>query len=249
MKLFILFMAAVLLTGCAAKKDNSTEGWSEATVAETTTTTETTETTTVTTAAVNDNRTYIAEWFYYCDIDENVQSRIIGVSYPKEGAKIGIDELSYVQILHYDFNGEVKVGELIVNDKLAKEVTEIFYELYKEKYPIASVKLVDEYGGDDETSMAANNTSMFNYRTVEGTNTLSMHGMGAAIDINPLYNPCVEKGDISPANGEPYADRSKDFPGKIDENDLAYKLFTKAGWTWGGHWNSLKDYQHFQKRV
>ena len=104
--------------------------------------------------------------------------------------------------------------------------------------------------------MLDNNTSCFNYRIVDGTDHLSKHALGCAIDINPFYNPYVVfgKGEnnetyISPAGSEIYADRSQDFPYKIDENDLCYRLFKEHGFTWGGSWNSCKDYQHFQKTV
>ena len=102
--------------------------------------------------------------------------------------------------------------------------------------------------------MEDNNTSCFNYRVVDGTNSLSKHALGRAIDINPFYNPYVvfdKNGTgetyISPGGSEIYADRSQNFPYKIDENDLCYKLFKEHGFTWGGNWNSSKDYQHFQK--
>ena len=114
--------------------------------------------------------------------------------------------------------------------------------------------MIDEYDGDDLASMEDNNTSCFNYRPVEGTSSLSKHALGLAIDINPFYNPYItynkdgsEK--ISPANASVYADRTASFPYKIDENDLCYQLFKEHGFTWGGHWNSCKDYQHFQKVV
>ncbi|MNN92049.1 hypothetical protein D3C81_2102610 [compost metagenome] len=75
--------------------------------------------------------------------------------------------------------------------------------------------------------------------------------MGLAVDINPLYNPCVEKINgktvVAPASGKKYTDRSLANEYYIKKNDICYKAFTKRGFTWGGSWNSLKDYQHFQK--
>ena len=101
--------------------------------------------------------------------------------------------------------------------------------------------------------MADNNTSCFNYRTVPGKSKLSNHSYGRAIDINPLYNPYVRTKDgkvlVSPQNAEEYADRSADFPYKIDREDLCYQLFTEHGFEWGGAWNSSKDYQHFEKKI
>lgn len=213
--------------------------------------------------------------FYYEDLSDELIARITGISYPMskeeadtfaipainilsegETALISYDDLCYLSVLHYDFNGEVQKGELICNKKIADDFIDIFYELYTQKYPIEKMKLIDEYNGDDTASMADNNTSCFNYRVVDGTSSLSKHALGCAIDINPFYNPYVvfhKNGTgetyISPSGSEIYADRSNSFPYKIDENDLCYKLFKEHGFTWGGDWNSCKDYQHFQKVV
>lgn len=172
----------------------------------------------------------------------------------EDGTDIAIsyDQLRYLSILYYDFNGEVQIGELICNESIADDLLEIFYELYLNQYPIEKVRLIEEYNGDDTLSMLDNNTSGFNYRIVDGTSNLSKHALGLAIDINPFYNPYVvyrKDGStyISPKGSEIYTDRSQDFPYKIDENDLCYQLFMERGFTWGGNWKTMKDYQHFQK--
>ena len=143
-------------------------------------------------------------------------------------------------------------SEMIVNQKIADDVLRIFQSLYENQYPIEKMVLIDEYGADDESSMNENNTSAFNYRTISGSSKLSNHSYGTAIDLNPKYNPYVKNASdgsvvCQPESGREYADRTKEFSYKIDTNDLAYKLFTQAGFTWGGNWNSVKDYQHFEK--
>ena len=97
--------------------------------------------------------------------------------------------------------------------------------------------------------MAANNTSAFNYRRVTGSKTLSRHSYGAAIDVNPLFNPYMDDGRIAPPEAAAYADRDREFPGKIDHDDLCYRLFIRNGWSWGGDWSGDKDYQHFSKDI
>ena len=200
-----------------------------------------------------DDTVTVAEGFGYMKLNDELKQRITGMSYPADDSDIAIsyDDLRYVKIKHYDFNGNVKDGELIVNKKLAKDVAKIFYELYQAKYPLESVRLVDDYGepGDDNLSMAANNTSAFNYRKVTGSKTLSRHSYGAAIDINPRLNPYIDGDRVAPENGTEYADRSKDFAGKIDHDDACYKIFIAHGWTWGGDWKGDKDYQHFSKDI
>lgn len=213
--------------------------------------------------------------FFYQPLTDSVVARITGISYPitqtlaptlsltavnvvPDDEKLAIDykDLRYMNVLYYDFQGEVQIGELICNKGIAQDLIEIFYELYLNEYQIEKIRLIDTYGGDDTASMLDNNTSCFNYRVVDGTNSLSKHALGCAIDINPFYNPYVvfnRNGNgetyISPAGSEKYADRTQNFPYKIDETDLCYKLFTAHGFTWGGNWNSSKDYQHFQKVV
>ena len=199
-----------------------------------------------------DGRVTWQEGFFYEPLSEEVKARITGISYG-EGCIVPYEDLRYLNILYVDFHGETQVGEIICNQAIAQDLVEIFYELYLAGYPLESVRLVDEFGGDDTLSMEHNNTSCFNFRVVDGTSNLSKHAYGLAIDINPLYNPYVTwpggKQRVSPAAAAPFADRSLDFPNKIDENDLCYQLFAERGFTWGGHWRTMKDYQHFQKAL
>lgn len=191
-------------------------------------------------------------WFTSSAIDDTVWERIRGVSYP-EDCPLSLDELCYLRLLHWDFDGNIRVGEMIVNREIEDAALEIFEELFESGYPIEKIRLIDEYGGDDEASMADNNTSCFNYRPIAGSSKMSAHSEGLAIDLNPLYNPYVKKRDDStlcrPAAAEAYLDRSADFPGKITKKDPAYRLFTSHGFTWGGSWKTVKDYQHFERRT
>lgn len=163
-------------------------------------------------------------------------------------------ELCLIRCLHCDMHGAVHKGELMVNRKIADKVMNIMKELYKAKYPIEKMRLVTEYDNDDEKSMTDNNTSAYNCRNIGGTKILSKHALGLAIDINPLYNPYVKKKsdgtlDVRPSAGKKYQKRHsvKDrLPYEIVKGDLCYRLFTEAGFTWGGNWRTLKDYQHFE---
>ena len=223
----------------------------------------------------SDDSIHFADGFFYQPLTDPVVAKITGISYPvsetiapalskqatnivsdEEILAISYDDLRYMNVLYYDFNGEVQTGELICNKGIADDLIEIFYELYQNEYQIEKIRLIDEYDGDDTASMLDNNTSCFNYRVVDGTSSLSKHALGCAIDINPFYNPYVvfdKNGSgetyISPEGSEIYIDRSQNFPYKMDENDLWYKLFKEHGFIWGGDWNSCKDYQHFQKVV
>lgn len=202
------------------------------------------------------NRVTLADGFFYEDIPEIIKDKMKGVSYPLDIDEdiICYDDLKYLNVLYVDFDGETQVGEIVCNAAIAEDLTEIFHELYKADYRIERIRLIDEYNADDNLSMEDNNTSSFCYRVVENTTRLSNHAYGMAIDINPFYNPYVvynsEGTRITPVGSEIYADRSDAVmnPYRIDKNDLAYKLFKEHGFTWGGDWNSCKDYQHFEKK-
>lgn len=191
------------------------------------------------------------EFFTIDEIDDATFARMYGKSF-KENCTLPRSELRYLHVLHYNLEGELMLGEMVCNRAIAGDLLEIFRTLYDARYPLGRMVLIDEYDADDERSMCTNNSSSFNFRFVAGTQRISKHGRGMAVDINPLYNPCVRtragKTFVEPAAGAPYADRTKDFPCKIDENDLCYKEFIRHGFEWGGHWRSLKDYQHFEKK-
>lgn len=190
--------------------------------------------------------------FYQETLSDTLIERITGSSY-HENDDISLDQLRFLHVLYYDFNNEIKDGELICNKQIADDLLEIFSTLYDNAYQIDKIQLIDVYDADDDLSCADDNTACFNYRVVAGSTTLSKHALGMAIDINPFYNPYVTYPDgkerISPAGSEVYADRSSDNPHMIWKGDLCYQLFIDHGFTWGGEWKSLKDYQHFQKVI
>ena len=200
----------------------------------------------------NNEAQALAGIFTSSELSDEIKARITGVSYPP-GCGVSYDDLRYLQLSYVDFNGQTQLGEMICNKAVASDLVQIFSELFHAGYQIDKMRLIEEYGADDDLSCADDNTSCFNYRVVAGSTNLSKHALGVAVDLNPFYNPYVTypngKIRISPPGSEAYADRSADFPHKIDENDLAYKLFTQHGFTWGGHWKTLKDYQHFQKAL
>ena len=186
--------------------------------------------------------------FYFTSepIPQSVLERMKGNSLPDK-ALIHVGELRYLTIPYYDFNGLIQTGEMVCNQAIAHDLLLVFSELFQIKYPIHSIKLVDDFDGSDDASMEANNTSCFNYRLVPGTRKLSRHAKGRAIDINPLQNPWISGKKVYPATAGEYVDRTKDFPHKIDHNDACYHIMKAHGFQWGGDWAGSKDYQHFYK--
>lgn len=190
-----------------------------------------------------------ADGFSVTAIDDATFARMKGKTY-KDDCTVPLSELRHVKVLYKNKELQTLKGEIVCNRHIADDVAEIFYELYKANYPIERIRLMDDYNADDETAMRDNNTSSFNFRFISHSTKVSKHGLGLAVDLNTLYNPFVLTVDgklhVEPATALKYVDRSKNFDYKIDENDLAYKLFTKHGFEWGGHWKTRKDYQHFE---
>ena len=185
------------------------------------------------------------------EIPDDVFDCMQGRSF-NEPAPVTREDLRLLTVLYTDFEGCTQKGQIICNKKIADDLIDIFRELYENAYPIESIRLIDEFDGDDKASMRADNTSCFNVRPKSSSRSgFSSHAYGMAIDINPLYNPYVRTRDgvtrIEPEEAAPYVDRQKDFPHKIDSQDLCCRLFRAHGFTWGGAWRSVKDYQHFEK--
>lgn len=198
----------------------------------------------------------LAEYFCAYEIPDDVYERINGKSY-RENDNIGLDGLRYLKMLHYNFEHQIQMGEMIVNAAIAEDVTNIFRELFEAEYEVQSMYLIDNYWtGDGESSDTAsidvNNTSAFCYRAVTGGSSLSNHAYGRAIDLNPQQNPYVSYRSGSPSwsheNANDYIDRSTGLPHVITHDDVAYQIFTKYGFTWGGDWSTIKDYQHFERK-
>ncbi len=192
-----------------------------------------------------------AQVFSVHEIPDSIWTRMLGRSYPL-GCELQRSDLRYLELSYVDFEGQDHVGQMVCNKQIADDLLYIFRRLYEARYPIASMRLIDDFDADDSRSMAANNTSCFCYRHIAGSKTLSKHSRGMAVDVNPLYNPCVyvRSGRVLPPEGKVYAhdrDRRKDIPGKLDATDLCYRLFHSRGFRWGGAWRTLKDYQHFEK--
>ncbi|MBR1862499.1 MAG: M15 family metallopeptidase [Ruminococcus sp.] len=195
---------------------------------------------------MKNERFELREGFTAEPLPEDIREYMNGRTY-RENVHIGLDDLSYLKIRYVDFSHNVADGAMVVHKSLAREVLEIFEMLFDAEYEIDKIRLCDDYEGDDERSMADDNTSAFNFRNVADTETLSLHALGRAIDINPLYNPYIVGEKVSPANGLQYCNRENSFAHKIDHEDLCYKVFQAKGWLWGGDWQSSKDYQHFYK--
>jgi len=176
-----------------------------------------------------------------------VAERMRGHSW-HDGCPTAISDLSYLRLSYFGFDGVVHQGELVVHREVATEVISIFEALFEQRFPIEKMRLIDDYAGDDDVSMADNNTSAFNCRFVPGKpGVFSKHSSGHAVDVNPRINPMIVGTAVFPPSAAAFVDRKKAAPGSLRPGDPTVRTFLRYGWTWGGAWQSMKDYQHFEK--
>jgi hypothetical protein len=154
--------------------------------------------------------------------------------------------LRRITVTHVGFDGADHQGVLIVHADWAEELVGVFAALHTARLPIERMEPVDVYGGSDDASGAANNTSAFNCRAVTGGTGWSRHAFGRAIDINPVQNPYVTAaGLVLPPGSEAYAADRTPTTGVIVEGDVVVTAFDAIGWRWGGRWADPVDHQHF----
>jgi hypothetical protein len=164
----------------------------------------------------------------------------------RRGCPVGLADLRLVTVTHWGFDGTVKTGQLVVHEGAAVGIRRVMRKLFRARFPIRRMQLIDVYGGSDYASIEADNTSAFNCRPATGSGSWSQHAYGLAIDINPIENPYVEGGRVYHDASWPYVDRTKRRKGMIRAGGTAVRAFASIGWGWGGYWSgSVKDYQHF----
>jgi len=167
-----------------------------------------------------------------------------GVSW-RPGCPVPLASLRLLRLSYWGFDGQARRGGLIVNADAVFAVLTAFRLLFDARYPIHRMRPVEAYGGSDERSMLADNTSAFNCRGVPGSTAWSQHAYGRAVDLNPFENPEVRGSQIDPPAASAWAGRSRAGPAVIHHGDAAWRAFTAVGWAWGGDWSYPLDYMHF----
>jgi hypothetical protein len=173
-----------------------------------------------------------------------LRRRVTGVSWHR-GCPVGLDGLRYLRIAYRGFDGRVHSGEMIANRSAVEPLKRAFASLYRSRFPIRRMRLVDDYGGSDYRSIEADNTSAFNCRRATGQSRWSQHAYGRAVDVNPIENPYVANGRTSHPASRRYLDRSRHRRGMAYAGGALVRAFQRIGWGWGGTWSNPTDYQHF----
>src|SRR5262245_62070044 len=176
-------------------------------------------------------------------LDRETRRWMTGSSW-RPGCPVPLRNLRQVRVTYVGFDGTAQRGRLVVHRRWADEVLGVFRRLYRLRFAVHRVRLVDRFDADDRASMRHDNTSAFNCRYVRGTTTWSQHAYGRAIDLNPVENPYVDGPRVVPRNGRRYLDRTDVRPGMVVRPGVALRAFRRIGWGWGGTWAGAKDYQH-----
>lgn len=165
----------------------------------------------------------------------------------RPGCPVGINDLRLITMTYWGMDHKSHTGEMVVNADVTGKVVKVFRTLYKDRYPIRRMELVDKYGGNDDKSIDADNSSAFNCRKATGLTIWSQHAYGHAIDLNTCENPYIDTNGVVSDHPEcnRYKNRSQHVPGLIHDGDEVVRAFQAVGWGWGGHWSGPWDYQHF----
>jgi hypothetical protein len=183
-------------------------------------------------------------------IPAKVWKTMVGVTW-RSGCPVGRAGLRLMRVNYWGFDGYRHRGSMVAAASAIGKVASAFTALYNHHYPIRSMRPVDyfgyskkDWGGDDDASMAHDNTSAFNCRWVGGVpGRVSNHALGIAIDINTWENPYQ-----SPTGPEPdgwwlgHSQRNLTFR---STSDPLVKLLARHGL----HWVlGMDDTQHFEVR-
>ncbi|HWB88977.1 MAG TPA: M15 family metallopeptidase [Acidimicrobiia bacterium] len=163
----------------------------------------------------------------------------------QEACPVGVDELRYLTMAHWGFDGKTHTGEMIVNAEFAEGVVEVFGRLFEAGYPIEQMRVTTLEEVDDHPTGDFNETGSFVCRPAVGSSNWSYHAYGLAIDVNPFHNPYVKGDLVIPELASAYVDREDTRIGMIFPGDVVIEAFADIGWEWGGNWNTLKDWMHF----
>ncbi len=165
----------------------------------------------------------------------------------RAGCPVPPSRLRLLRLSYWGFDRAPHHGSLVVNAAVVPAVERVFERLYAARFPIRRMQPVDAFGGSDDRSMAADNTSAFNCRTAvaPGPRRWSAHAYGEAIDVDPVENPYLVDGRVLPPAGRRYLDRSRVRPGMAVPGGTLVSAFAAVGWQWGGRWTGSPDTQHF----
>lgn len=176
-----------------------------------------------------------------------VPADVLARSSWKAECPVTVDDLAYITMTHWGFDGRPHTGEMIVHASVAEDIAWVFGQLFEAGFPIEQMRVIDEYEIDLPPTGDWNDTTSFVCRDAVGSGSWSQHAFGLAVDVNPFHNPYLKGDLVLPELASHYLDRDLGQTGMISDGDVVYQAFAEIGWAWGGNWNSLKDWMHFSQ--
>jgi len=176
---------------------------------------------------------------------EPIPDDVLARSSWTEECPVTVDELRYLTMTHHGFDTKVHTGEMIVNTAFAEDVVGVFRGLFDAGFPIEQMRVIRIEEIDDHPTGDFNDTTSFVCRPAVGSTNWSYHAYGLAIDVNPFHNPYLRGDLVIPELASAYTDRENVRPGMILAGDIVVEAFAEIGWSWGGDWDTLKDWMHF----
>jgi hypothetical protein len=179
---------------------------------------------------------------------DQVPADVLARSTWARGCPIDADDLAYVRLTFWGFDDQRHTGELLLNRSVAGDVVGVFRTLYEKRFPFEELRVTAPAELDAHPTGDGNNTESFVCRPATGSiTTFSQHAYGLAIDLDPFQNPYLKGDLVIPELASAYLDRGDVRAGMITPDGVVVRAFEAIGWTWGGTWSSLKDYQHFSQ--
>jgi hypothetical protein len=163
----------------------------------------------------------------------------------RRGCPVGLRDLRYVTVTFHGFDRRLHTGELVVNAAHARPITRVFRRLHELRFPIEQMTLPTSVEPDPTPNGDGNGTGAFACRPTTAATSWSAHAYGLALDLNPFQNPYRNGDLVLPELAGSYLDRSWRRPGMIHRGGAVVRAFAAIGWSWGGDFQSLEDYQHF----
>ncbi|WP_371503957.1 M15 family metallopeptidase [Allokutzneria sp. NRRL B-24872] len=174
-----------------------------------------------------------------------VPADVLARSTWQQGCPVRKEDLRYLTLSFWGFDGRQHTGELLVNASAAEAMVTVFGKLWAAKFPLEEMRISARADLDRAPTGDGNNTSAFVCRPARGLTTWSSHALGIAVDINPFCNPYLRGDLVLPELAGAYVNRTRRSPGMVFSGDVVTRAFSSVGWTWGGSWRSPKDLMHF----
>jgi hypothetical protein len=192
--------------------------------------------------------------FSVAPLARHERARLKAGDFWRRGCPVPLSGLRTLTVTYHGFDGQMHVGELVVNSRAAHPLKRVFRRLHRIRFPIRHIGFEKSYGPRSARPREGDVTASFECREAvpspcsggTGTGSWSMHAYGLAIDVNPTENPYIGCGQSRDPATKPYRDRSRHRRGMVGPRVVA--AFASVGWSWGGAWTgNTKDYMHFSE--